>query len=183
MTKVVQVNQKTDADLISEHKIGNPVFGELYSRYSNLVLGSCMKYLKNRADAEDAVSDIFQLVSEKLLVHEVEYFKSWLYTVTRNHCIEKLRKVNTHKDKKSRAENMYSESIFHPDDVTDPELLKKLNDCIEVLPPKQLKTIKMFYFDKIAYKKIAAEMDISWDKVRSFIQNGRRNLKNCIEKK
>ena len=183
MTRVIQLKEQTDEALIAEHKLGHPGISELYARYKNLVFGSCLKYFKNRTDADDAVSDIFELIDKKLKTHEVANFKSWLYTVTRNHCIEVLRKRNRHRDKISAAESMYSETVFHPDDVVDEELMGALKKCIEALPEKQRMTIDLFYYQKVTYKEIAIKMGHSWDQVRSFMQNGRRNLKNCLESK
>ena len=183
MTKIIALKERTDEALIVEHKLGNPGISELYKRYNHLVFGSCLKYFKNRADAEDAVNEIFMLIDKKLKVHDVSNFKSWLYTVTRNYCIEVLRKNNRQRDKKSTAENMYSETIFHPDNVRDEVMLEKLTKCIEELPEKQRMTIDLFYYQKVPYKSIAEKMNRSWDQVRSFMQNGRRNLKICLERK
>ena len=183
MTRIIQLNEQSDEALISEHKLGKPGLSELYSRYKNLVFGSCLKYFKNKADADDAVSEIFVLIEGKLRTHEVSNFKSWLYTVTRNYCIEVLRKKNRHRDKLSTAENMYSETVFHPDNIVDEEMMKKLEKCIEALPEKQRMTVDLFYYQKKSYKEIAKEMELTWDKIRSFMQNGRRNIKNCLEGK
>ncbi|MEE9437888.1 MAG: sigma-70 family RNA polymerase sigma factor [Saprospiraceae bacterium] len=181
MENSIKFKDRSDNTLLSQYKDGEEVMGELFSRYKNLVFGSCLKYLKNRADAEDAVSDIFILISKKLKTHQVQNFKSWLYTVTRNHCIEQLRKKNRYRDKISAVENMYSASIFHPDNIDDEEIMKKLEKCIEALPQEQKQTVDLFYYKKISYKLIAEQMNITWDKVRSFMQNGRRNIKNCLE--
>ena len=178
----VQPPELSDADIIAAYKSEINDLSELYNRYANLVLGSCLKYFKNKPDADDAVSEIFSLIGRKLKTHEVESFKSWLYTVTRNYCIEVLRKNSRHRDRISTAESMYSDAIFHPDEVENKVLIAKLSKCINALPEKQRLVIDMFYFKKINYKEISTKMDISWGKVRSFMQNGRRNLKNCIEK-
>ena len=183
MTKIIALQELTDEALIAEHKLGKPGIAELYKRYRHLVFGSCLKYFKNRADAEDAVSEIFVLIDKKLKIHDVSNFKSWLYTVTRNHCIEVLRKNNRQRDKISAAENMYSESIFHPDNVQDEVMLEKLTKCIEGLPEKQRMTIDLFYYQKVPYRLIAEQINSTWDQVRSFMQNGRRNLKICLERK
>jgi len=183
MTRIIQLKEHTDEELIAEHKLGNQGISELYSRYKNLVFGSCLKFFKNRPDADDAVSEIFSLIDRKLKIHEVLNFKSWLFTVTRNYCIEVLRKRSRQRDKISSAESMYSETVFHPDDIEDVEMLKKLERCIGTLPEKQRMTVDLFYYKKETYKNIAKQMDLSWDKVRSFMQNGRRNLKNCLESK
>lgn len=183
MTRIIRLKEQTDEELIIAHKLGNKGISELYARYHNLVFGSCLKYFKNRPDADDAVSEIFALIDRKLKSHEVLNFKSWLFTVTRNYCIEVLRKRNRQRDKLSAAESMYSETVFHPDDIEDVDLLKKLEVCIEALPEKQRMTVDLFYYKKETYKEIAIKMGLSWDKVRSFMQNGRRNLKNCLDSK
>jgi len=182
MTDITTLNEN---ELVSLYKEGGDqkVIGELYGRYNKLVFGSCLKYLKDKGLAEDAVNDIFVQLSKKLKTHNVEYFKSWLYTVTRNHCIEILRKENRHRDKKNTSELMYTESVFHPDEVEDAKLMGALSDCISELPTNQQKCIKLFYYDKVSYHDIADSLQLSWNKVRSFIQNGRRNLKNCITAK
>jgi len=179
------IKETTDKELISEYKVNadQQIIGELYDRYSRLVFGSCLKYLKDRQLAEDAVNDIFVQISKKLATHNVEYFKSWLYTVTRNHCIEILRKVNRHRDKKNASELMYTEAVFHPDDIEDTQTLTALAQCLKALPTNQQKCIKLFYYEKTSYQDIAAHLELNWNKVRSFIQNGRRNLKNCLTDK
>lgn len=179
------IESKEDKILVQDYKndADQKIIGELYKRYNRLVFGSCLKYLKDVGLAEDAVNDIFIQVSKKLKSHNVEYFKSWLYTVTRNHCIEILRKENRHKDKKNSSELMYTESVFHPDDVVDADTIKVLTECIEQLPTNQQKCIQLFYYEKVSYQNIAETLEINWNKVRSFIQNGRRNLKNCITSK
>jgi len=145
------IKETTDKELISEYKVNadQQIIGELYDRYSRLVFGSCLKYLKDRQLAEDAVNDIFVQISKKLATHNVEYFKSWLYTVTRNHCIEILRKVNRHRDKKNASELMYTEAVFHPDDIEDTQTLTALAQCLKALPTNQQKCIKLFLFDAL----------------------------------
>lgn len=174
-----------DKEIVAQYKTDHDqaLIGELYSRYNRLVFGSCLKYLKDRGLAEDAVNDIFVQIGKKLKTHNVEYFKSWLYTVTRNHCIEILRKENRHREKKKTSELVYTETVFHPDEVADQETIKALTECLEELPTNQQKCIKLFYYDKTSYQDIATTLDLNWNKVRSFIQNGRRNLKNCISAK
>ncbi|MDF1696805.1 MAG: sigma-70 family RNA polymerase sigma factor [Saprospiraceae bacterium] len=183
MTRIIQLKEYSDKELIAKHKLGQSGLSELYARYKHLVYGSCLKYFKNKTDADDAVSEIFVLLDKKLKIHEVESFKSWLYTVTRNYCIEVLRKKSRKRDKINNAELMYSESIFHPDEVEDEQMVKKLKLCIASLTEKQKMTIDLFYFKKESYKDIALQMNLSWNMVRSLMQNGRRNLKNCLESK
>jgi len=179
MAKTIQF-YPSDADLIATYKSGDGDISELYNRYANLVYGSCLKYFKNKSDADDAVSEIFLLVRDKLQIHDVNNFKSWLYTVTKNYCIEVLRKDNRSRDKISHAESMYSDAVFHPDDVVDEAQIRRLRQCIEKLPEKQRSIIEQFYYQKSSYNQISDKMNMSWNQVRSYIQNGRRNLEICV---
>lgn len=149
----------------------------------HLVLGSCINYFKNETDAEDAVMDIYEKIVKKTLTSDVQFFKSWLFTVTRNHCFEKLRRRNTHSDKENAAQLMYTEEVFHPDNVEKDEEVNILHECIDTLEKMQRRCIQLFYFKKMSYTEIAEELDLNFNKVRSRIQNGRRNLKRCIEAK
>jgi len=152
-----------------------------YQKYMPMVYGTCLKYLKNNADAKDAMMSIYELISKKLKTHQVDNFKSWLYVLTKNYCLDILRKKSRRLDKKETAELMYSEQIYHPDSVAyEKEMI--LHECIEKLKTEQKQIIKLFYFDKLSYRVIAERLNIEWSKVRSQIQNGRRMLKNCIEK-
>jgi RNA polymerase sigma factor (sigma-70 family) len=86
----------TDAALIELYRLKNDTVyvGELYKRYSVLVYGLCYKYLKDEHDAEDAVTEIFEIILEKLKSHEVGFFRSWLFMVCKHHLIRKSQKNN-----------------------------------------------------------------------------------------
>ncbi len=158
---------------------------KLYERYVELVFGLCLKYLENEASAEDAVMEIYEELGPKLLKHEVKNFKSWLYVFSRNHCLMKIRS----KKKEPRLEFdpnlMQSLEDLHPitENGQENENIHALKDCLEELPEEQKNCIKWFYYEDRSYKEIAEEEDLPLGKVRSFIQNGRRNIKNCVEKK
>lgn len=177
--------KSSDTELLKLYKqSGNQeILGKLYNRYMHLILGLCIKYFKDKELAKDAVIDIYELISKKLKTHEVEYFKSWLYMVTKNHCLEKLRKANTHLVKEKNANLMYSEQVFHPDSITDPEMLKKLKLCMDQLPKEQNQCVELFYLKEKSYHEICALTSMTWNKVRSYVQNGRRNLKLCMTSK
>jgi RNA polymerase sigma-70 factor (ECF subfamily) len=154
---------------------------ELYRPYLPLVYGLCLKYLRNKTEAEDASMDIYINLLKKLKSHKIENFKSWLYVVTKNHCLDKLRSRTAKFSKESEAKVVYSERVYHPDNEENEEEVKKLQDCLENLPANQKKSIDMFYYQKRSYKEIASITGWTWSNIRSFIQNGRRNLKICME--
>lgn len=173
-----------DQELILAYKnnANTQALGKLYKAYMPLVFGLCMKYLKNTADSEDAVMGIYELVAEKLKKQEVENFKSWLYVVSKHYCLDKLRKDKRDLTKEKELYLMQSKENFHPDEVKDSD--KKfdlLEQCLEKLPELQKKMIDLFYYQKRSYQEIVDQEVLEWNVVRSNIQNGRRNLKKCIE--
>ena len=152
----------------------------LYKPYIELVYGVCLKYYKNKADAEDAAMSVYELVARKLKTHQVENFKSWLYVVTKNYCFEKLRQKTRHMVKEKDAADVYSSIVFHPDNIDKEAQLNKLEDCLSKLSDEQEKCVRWFYLDQKSYQEIAEAHNLAWGKVRSLIQNGRRMLKNCM---
>lgn len=119
----------------------------------------------------------------KLQTHEVDNFKSWLYVVAKNHCLMQLRKEKKMPTVEFTSTVMQSEDFTHLDSVLEKEQeLKKLEFCIGHLPAEQRQSIQLFYLENKCYNEIAEKTGHEWNKVRSLIQNGRRNLKNCMEK-
>lgn len=157
----------------------------LYQNYMPLVYGVCLKYLKNRESAQDGVMDIFEKLTIELLKHDApDNFKTWLYVVTKNFCLMKLRKDGSESNafKKISAEIMDNGFELHPLDENDPDLIPNLQKCMEELKDKQRLAIELFYYKKLCYKEIADKIKETEKSVKSFIQNGKRNLKICIEK-
>ena len=159
------------------------VLGELYQRYMELVYGVCLKYFKEPETAKDSVMMIFEELVSKLKKHEVENFKNWLYQLAKNHCLMKLRTPRNLKTVELDPQLMQSGENVHLNGVLEKEEnLKKLENCLSTLPEDQRKAIQLFYFEGKCYDEIVEMTGHNWNQVRSFIQNGRRNLKNCMEK-
>jgi RNA polymerase sigma factor (sigma-70 family) len=159
------------------------VLAKLYLRYTDLVYGTCLKYLKDGEAAKDALMNIYEELYQKLLQHEVENFKSWLYVVVKNHCLMQLRKEKKMMTVEFQPAVMQSEDFSHLDSVLGREQeFKKLEQCLERLPAEQKQAVQLFYLENKCYNEIAEQTGMDWNKVRSVIQNGRRNLKICMEK-
>jgi len=155
----------------------------LLERYSGLLYGVCLKYLKEEAQAEDAVMQIVEKLLVKLKEHEVSNVKSWLGVLTKNHCLEILRKQKKHLTVSLDKEVMQNGPLLHPFEEDEQEqTFTKLEDCLEGLEKLQKECVHLFYYQDKSYKDIAALKSLSIGKVRSYIQNGRRNLKICMEK-
>lgn len=176
-----------DRELVTKYKAsGNlDTLGELYQRYMELVYGVCLKYLKEPEDAKDGVLNIFEELVAKLKKHEVENFKGWLYQLTKNHCLMKLRKQKTGAVPIALGNDlsfMQSEENIHLDvELEKEENFKQMKFCLAQLNEEQRQAVELFYLKNKCYKEIAELTLIDINKVRSFIQNGRRNLKICME--
>jgi RNA polymerase sigma-70 factor (ECF subfamily) len=171
--------------LLTEYRsTGNlEVLGRLYERYMPLVYGLCLKYLKDDELCKDAVMQIFEELVTKLRVHEVSNFKSWLYTLSRNYCLMALRVSDKQRFVSMEDHIMENEAFVHLDieDVRENKL-SVMESCVDKLPPEQKETIQLFYLEQKCYKEVADITGFDMNKVKSYIQNGKRNLKICIER-
>jgi RNA polymerase sigma factor (sigma-70 family) len=155
----------------------------LYQRYMDLVFGVCLKYLKDAEKSKDAVMDIYEELNTKLRVHEVDNFKGWVHVLARNYCLMKLRSPKNLKTTEFNPSFMQSQENVHLDSeyLEKEENFNKLEDCLGKLTTEQKQSVELFYLHKKCYNEIAQITGLEWNKVRSFIQNGRRNLKLCME--
>lgn len=169
--------------LLEYRNTGNlEILGRLYEKYMPLVFGLCLKYFKDEEQSKDAVMQIFEELVKKLKVHEVSNFKSWLYTLSRNHCLMFIRSASKHEFVQIEENIMENSAFVHLDiDETRESKLHIMENCLEKLPTEQRETISLFYLEQKCYKEVSDITGYELNKVKSYIQNGKRNLKNCIE--
>lgn len=154
----------------------------MYLRYYELVYGVGLKYLSDAELAKDAVMNIYTELLRKLPQQDVKVFRNWLYVFAKNHCLMQLRKNKKIEIVPTEPEVMQSVNFWHHDDEHEKEaILRKLEDCIKTLANKQKRIVELFYLESKSYNEIVEETGLEWNKVRSLVQNGRRNLKICME--
>lgn len=181
-----KLNHIEDKELLnrfySDHN--NEWLGILLPRYTLLLFGVCMKYLKNEEDAKDCVQQIFLKAINELHKYQVEYFKSWIYMIAKNHCLMKLR------DKGKYPVEISERVMATPDTIEDRNSLiakdNTLNEMLEALQKlnrEQQLCLTLFYLEKRSYTEIAANTGWTMMQVKSHIQNGKRNLRLLLEKK
>lgn len=159
---------------------GNPEYlGDLYDRYTHLVYGVCLKYLQDEEASKDAVMQIFEKLVVSLRDAEVQHFKSWLYTVVKNHCLMQLRAQRQHHYTDLRTlDNLVDEDS---EEVTV-DRWPLIERGLETLPTEQQQCIRLFYLEQRSYQEVAELTGYGLKKVKSYLQNGRRNLKIFVEK-
>jgi len=180
-----------DLELVLRYKQSREVHyaGILYQRYTHLILGICLKYFKNEEDGKDAVMDIFEQLTIALLKHEVANFKSWLHSLTRNHCLMKLRKPEvkrtithdfTEADENLIVENPEAEHLL--DEGEREAQLRHLPAALNQLNAEQKACIELFYLQDKNYQEVAEATGYNLNQVKSYIQNGKRNLKIILSR-
>ena len=180
----IQAAPQSDEELLQafQDSSNQDVLAVLYLRYTDLVYGVCLRYLSEAEAAKDAVMSIYQELLQKLPHQQINQFRSWLYVVAKNHCLMQLRSKNKAKIVEFQHDDMQSEELLHLDTIREKEAeFTKLEQCMKMLGNEQRKAIELFYLQNKCYNEITDEMKIDWNRVRSLIQNGRRNLKTCME--
>ena len=178
------IKKSDDRDLlVLVRQKDNRALGELFERYSFLVMGLCLKYLKDKMTAEDMMMKVFESLPEKIGRNEISNFKSWLYSVTKNECLMFLRK------KKPGSKDVEVALLYEEDDAAETlkiallkeEKLAKLELAINELKDEQKTCLTYFYLERKSYDEVAALTGYDLKKVKSYIQNGKRNLKLILE--
>ena len=185
--KVDKYQHITDLELLQQFYAdhNNEWLGILLQRYTLLLLGVSMKYLKNEEEAKDSVQQIFLKVIQELQKYKVEYFKSWLYMVAKNHCLMKLR------DRQGKITTEINDRLTaKPEEETDSQKLVQndhtldlMESALKELNPEQQQCVTLFYLQKKSYQEISDSTGYNMLQVKSYIQNGKRNLKILIEQK
>jgi RNA polymerase sigma-70 factor (ECF subfamily) len=178
-----------DEQLLAQYRQSGDarLLGELFSRHAHLVFAVCMKYLKQEEDAQDASVQVFEALLHKLRDAEVANFKPWLHQVAKNHCLMQLRKAKSQAPKqadyqKSLLADMESEQEAHPMDSapSHEDRLAALRQAMQGLPDEQRVCLDRFFLQEQSYQQIAQETGYGLNQVKSYLQNGKRNLKKQL---
>lgn len=180
-----------DEQLIARYAqtLDKEIIGILYQRYTHLLFSVCFKYLGNDADAEDTVMLVFEKLFEQLKKTEIQNFKSWIYTITKNECLMQLRhrksgeRVKEESLKKLDIEIMESVPLNHLLSDGDGEhRIRYLETAIQDLSSEQKLCIELFFLNEKSYREVEQITGYTYNEVKSHIQNGKRNLKQMMER-
>ena len=175
------IRHMSDNELIAQYKKSHDKLfvGELYKRYAHLVLGMCIQYFRDKDTAKDMVLQIFEKLFGELKKREVENFKAWLTFVVRNYCISEIRKMQTQQSRTADYEiSVQTAAISAGEDEEQTEKkIQQLETALNELNPFQKKCIELFYYKNMSYAQIVEITGYSVNEVKSYIQNGKRNLK------
>jgi RNA polymerase sigma-70 factor, ECF subfamily len=191
LNKQPAIQQLSDEELVSKFATTQhqTYFEELYRRYIHLAFGVCLKLMKNEEESQDVVADVFKILFTKLPTADVKSFKAYLYTVSRNECIARLRQKKSDSEKLAK----YNHLENSPDDFmendgfaalfnTNPSMEQEVERAVGQLGDEQQTCIRLFFYDDKSYREIATETGFTEKQVKSYLQNGKRNLRILLEK-
>ena len=175
----------TDAELLllCTTKVDMEALGILFSRHRLMALGVCMKYLKDEDESKDAVMQVFEKLITDLPKHQIQNFKPWLHTVLKNHCLMQLRKNKsalTFESVENIASVVENVTDLHPETDKEHQLVT-LEKAISKLNQQQKVCIELFYLQKKSYDEVANHTGYTLNEVKSFLQNGKRNLRIMLQ--
>jgi RNA polymerase sigma factor (sigma-70 family) len=182
-TRPKSIKDNDDQKLLNSYRENNDltILGKLFEPQVPLVYGVCLKYLKDEDKAKDAVMGIFEELVKKAKDHEITHFHSWLYVLSKNYCLMQLR-AGKKMELISLDEFMEFLPNVHPEENDREAALLALEQCIDKLAAAQKESINLFYLQEKCYNEIVELTGFSFNEVKSYIQNGKRNLKICLEK-
>ena len=172
-------NKFSDSELLEEYKASKKqkYIAELFNRYAHLIYGACLKFENKKSSCKDVVIVVFEKLMHEAKTKEIKSLKSWLYIVTRNECFQNNNKLN--KDNTKNSDAGYINSIEDSErEISD----ATVNSALKELKEEQRICIELFYIKKKSYNEIVLATGYNLKNVKSYIQNGKRNLKLIIEK-
>lgn len=179
------ISQHTDDELLQYYvKSGKKeYFGELYNRYIPLLYGVCLKYLRDEPRAQDAVMELFEELLPKVANYEIKTFRTWVYRVVKNHCLQILRRENKEIPLDYTVHIVESDEFLHLlcEEESEEAQLEALHHCLKKLSKPQRISIRHFFMEEMSYADIVEQTGFTLNNVKSYIQNGKRNLKICIK--
>jgi len=184
-----ELHEMPDHELIQAYrKEENPeMISELFIRYTHLVYGICLKYFNDKEEAKDAVMEIFEGLITGIPEHEIRNFKNWLFSVSRNHCLMLLRKkkmIQFADDSfKENNEGIVVESLdeMHQDKTRQEYAESELIIAMNQLKDEQRICLELVYLKEKSYQEVGEITGYTINEVKSYVQNGKRNLKIKLE--
>ena len=165
------------------------ILGELYEQHMELIYAVCYNYLRDEDEAKDAVMSLFEQLVSDLKKHDVQQFGPWLHTVARNYCLMQLRRKQAHPQTEfvvngndETDHESLSLLLEEPDGLEQEENLTRMEACLKTLPVEQQTCLTLFYLEHKTYTDVADLTGFTLKQVKSYLQNGRRNLKLCMQK-
>lgn len=179
-----QTNHTDDELLQAYLETGDLIhLGDLFQRHSEMLYYVCLRYFKEPERSKDAVMHIFEELIEKVKKQTIQDFPRWLYVVGKNHCLMALRSAKNKVEIVTDDFVEFGVNLHQEENYSEKEeQLSRMESCLDGLMEKQRQSIQLFFIEQKCYKEVADLTGFSLNDVKSYIQNGKRNLKICMER-
>jgi RNA polymerase sigma-70 factor (ECF subfamily) len=173
------------AQLLAQVRAGDAdAWGELYRRYAPAIFRFCRRLLPAREDAEDATTEIFMKVRQKLGTYDSSRpFTAWLYKVASNHCWDTLRRRHIRQDLETG--DVDELPLEHPDPNQLQRLeaehsTKEVRDGLAKLPDRARAALVLRYFADMSYEEIADTLGVRRQFVGVLLLRARHQLRDVL---
>ncbi|SHF92927.1 RNA polymerase sigma-70 factor, ECF subfamily [Fodinibius roseus] len=170
--------------LVERFKHGDQqAFAELYDKYHGKLFRFALSYLKSKEEAEDVVHDLFvKLWEKKEQLQENENFDAYLFTVSKNHILNRIRNKKVRRD----CRNSIQKSIdIHANptirQVSGAEYKAIYDKALTLLPDRRKQVYLLSRQEGLTYKEIAAKLDISKNTVEVHIVRALKSIRNSLD--
>ncbi|HEY4710042.1 MAG TPA: sigma-70 family RNA polymerase sigma factor [Candidatus Acidoferrales bacterium] len=179
------MNDADLAQLLSQVRAGETdAWGELYRRYAPAIFRFCRRLLPAREDAEDATTEIFMKVRQKLGTYDASRpFTAWLYKVSSNHCWDTLRRRRIRQDLETG--DVDSLPLEHPDPSQLERLQaehtsKEVRTGLARLPDRARMALVLRYYADMSYEEIADTLGVRRAFVGVLLLRARHQLRDAL---
>lgn len=174
------------AGLINRVALGDrQAFATLYGQTSPKLFSVCMRILRNGADAEEALQEVYIKIWQRAKSFALASGQpmTWLCSIARNHAIDVIR-----------ARKPVSEDISERDDIADDVSLnpeqslattddgRRIDRCMEELVPEHARAVRRAYVEGLTYQEVANDLGAPLNTVRTWLRRSLLKLRECIER-
>lgn len=181
-----------DEELMLQFQQGDEAsFRILVDRHKQRVFSFTYRFLNGNADSEDVAQEVFvKVYFSKESYKPSAKFTTWLYVVTKNTCLQALKKkgntVSMNEMVQGKTDEIGSmiadERTETPSDaILSAEKRDKIAEALARLPESQRMVILLRRYDQLSYEEIAEVMSCSVQSVKSLLFRGRTSLKEFLK--
>ncbi len=158
-------------------------FDIIYKKYSRRLYGFVFRYVKQEADTEEIVQDVFTKIwQSRNKINIYSSFESFLFTIAHNATVNLLKKKATEKKYIKHLQSLQNTNSYElTNEIYFKELEQKLRDLVEELSPRQKEIFQMSRNEGLSHKKIAGKLGISANTVKNHLVSTLSFLKNKID--
>ncbi len=161
-------------------------FAALYSDTAGKLMGVCLRILRNRQDAEEALQEVFTRIWLRAGRYDQNKGRAmtWMIAIARNHAIDRLRAAQSARLGRDEA----ATPDEFPDATPGAEAqavargeLGRIDDCFGQLDPDHATAVRGAYLDGFSYAKLAARHAVPVNTMRTWLRRSLLKLKDCLD--